>query len=223
MKKLILSVLLVTAFALVNAQNIRFGVQAGVTFASAKAKILGLNITSDSKVGFTAGVLADIPIADQFVFQPSLNFTQKGSKLSETDGADKIESKQTLNYIELPLNFLFQTEAGSGKFFAGIGPALGYGISGKAKDKETINGTTTETTEDIKFGTDKQNDHYKPFEFSGNILAGYELSNGAFIAVNYNLGLNNIDVEGSSDYTYKNRYFGIRIGYKFGGSATSKK
>lgn len=221
MKKIILSLLLVTGFVVLNAQNVRFGVTAGTTIASAKAKVSGISITSDSKVGFTIGVLADIALADQFVFQPGLNFTQKGSKLSVTEGTDKFESKQTLNYLEVPLNFLFQTEAGTGKFFAGIGPGLGFGLGGKSKDKETIDGTTTESTEDIKFGTNVDTDHYKPFEFSGNFLAGYELSNGVFVAANYNMGFSNLSIEGNGT-SYKNRYFGIRIGYKFGGNGGKK-
>ncbi|HET9057919.1 MAG TPA: porin family protein [Chitinophagaceae bacterium] len=220
MKKLFLLLLLLTGFIVLNAQNIRFGVTAGASIASAKGKTEGVSITSDSKVGFTGGVLVDIPLADQFAFQPGLNFLQKGSKFNINILGVQIDGKETLNYLELPLNFLFRTEAGSGKFFVGLGPVLGLGLSGKGEDKSTFNGQTIEEKYDVEFGTDVNTDHYKPFEFSGNVLAGYEFGNGIFIAVNYNLGISNIAVVDNTDNTtYRNRYFGIRLGYLFGGNA----
>ena len=196
-------------------QDIRFGIQAGTAIASQKAKQSGISITSDSKVGFTVGVISDISIAESFTFQPSLNFTQKGSKFNVSDGSESMESSQTLNYIELPLNFLYHAPAGKGKFFAGLGPVVNYGISGTAKVK--MGGESM--SEDINFGSNEDEDDYKPFEFSGNILAGYEFSNGVFVAANYNAGLSNIAVGGDSDNSLKNRYFGVKLGFKFGGAA----
>jgi len=196
-------------------QDIRFGIQAGTAIASQKAKQSGISITSDGKVGFTVGVTSDISIAESFTFQPSLNFTQKCSKFNVSDGSESMESSQTLNYIELPLNFLYHAPAGKGKFFAGLGPVVNYGISGKAKVK--MGGESM--SEDINFGSNEDEDDYKPFEFSGNILAGYEFSNGVFVAANYNAGLSNIAVGGDSDNSLKNRYFGVKLGFKFGGAA----
>jgi hypothetical protein len=203
MKKLLVVSIALFALISLNAQNIRFGVTAGTSIASQKFKSSGISISGDSKVGFTAGVLADMGVTENFVFQPGLNFTQKGSKIS----SNGVTATQTLNYIELPLNFLYNTAAGSGHFFGGIGPVLGYGISGKAEsDGES---------QDIHFGN-SDNDDYKPFEFSGNILAGYEFSNGVFVSANYNHGFSNILNGGDSGESAKNSYFGIRLGYKFG-------
>jgi len=196
-------------------QDIKFGIQAGAAMASQKAKQSGISITSDGKVGFTVGVLTDISVAENFTFQPGLNFTQKGSKFSISDGGESIKTTQTLNYLELPLNFLYRAPAGNGKFFAGLGPVLNYGISGKVKVQMT---GEPEVSEDIKFGSDEAEDDYKPFEFAGNILAGYEFSNGVYAAASYNAGLSNIGVGGDSDNSLKNLYFGVRIGFKFGGA-----
>ena len=201
-----LTVIGATAFS----QNIKWGIQAGTAIASQQAKQSGISITSDSKIGFTLGVLSDISITDNFAFQPGLNFTQKGSKFSDSDG----EVTQTLNYVDLPLNFLYHAPAGKGKFFAGLGPVVNYGISGKVKMTTT---GESEVSEDIKFGNDEAEDNYKPFEIGGNILAGYEFSNGVFAAASYNAGLSNIAVA-SDNTTVKNRYFGVKIGFKFGGA-----
>jgi hypothetical protein len=205
MKKLLVVPFALFSLIALNAQNIKFGVTAGASISSQKFKSSGISISGDSKIGFTAGVLADMGINENFVFQPGLNFTQKGSKIS----SGGVTATQTLNYIELPLNFLYKAPAGSGSFFGGIGPVLGYGISGKTESGGE--------SEDVHFGS-SDNDDYKPFEFSGNILAGYEFSNGFLVSVNYNHGLSNIVNSGGSDVTGKNSYIGIRIGYKFGGT-----
>ena len=130
-----------------------------------------------------------------------------------------METSQTLNYVELPLNFIYNAPAGNGKFFAGLGPVVNYGISGKGKMKMT---GESDVSEDINFGNDEDQDDYKPFEFAGNVLAGYEFSNGLFVAASYNAGLSNIAIGGDSDNSLKNRYFGLRIGFKFGGAKGAK-
>lgn len=197
------------------AQDIRFGIQAGTSIASQKAKAMGINISSDSKFSITAGVLAEVPVSGAISFQPALNFTQKGSKFSMSSFGMDAESSETLNYVELPLNVLYNASAGNGKFFGGLGPVLSYGFGGKAKSKES---GEPEVSEDIRFGSNKEEDHYKPFEFGGNIVAGYEFSNGVFVAASYYGGLSNILVDDSENSSLKNRYFGLRVGFKFGGS-----
>lgn len=209
MKKLLsLSFALLLIGAMTQAQTARFGFSAGAALASQSSKTSGISINSDSKAGFTLGVMSDISLSDAFSFQPGLNFTQKGGKFDFSDlgfpGAGDVN--YTLNYLELPLNVVFKANAGSGKFFVGAGPSLGFGLSGKVKSGSD--------EEDVNFGSNTEDD-LKPFDFGGNILAGYELSNGLFFALNYNTTLNNLSTE--SDVTTRNRYFGIRIGYLLGG------
>ena len=215
MKKVFLSITLISFISVATfAQSPRFGITAGVSLASMKAKENGLSVTSDGKVGLTVGLLADVSVAKNLTFQPGVNFTQKGSKFNFSDGGQSMESTQTLNYLELPLNFIYNAPTGSGKFFAGLGPVLGFGVSGKAKSKVT---GEAEESGDIKFGSNIDTDQYKPFEFAGNLLAGYEFSNGFFAAANYNMGLSNLAIGSDTDNSsLKNRYFGFKIGYKFG-------
>jgi hypothetical protein len=193
------------------AQIARFGVNAGVVFASGFEKDGNTTTTSKTKTGFTVGFLGDIVLTEKFSFQPGINFIQKGGKESSATFGITLESSTTLNYLELPLNLVYNAPAGSGYFFAGLGPVLGYGMNGKAKIKISTGG---ETTQDVKFGSGAG--ETKPFEFSGNVLAGYELSNGVFIAANYNMGISNLINDTPSNTSSKNRYFGIKLGYKFG-------
>ncbi len=187
-----------------------FGIAAGATFASYKASGPTIPITAKNqlRVGFTAGVTSSFSIGKSFNFEPALNFLQKGGDLKDDLTSDKL----TLNYLELPLNFVYKTHGAAGEFFAGAGLSLSLGLSGKDK---FIAGTYPATT-NIKFGT-AGNDDFKPLEFGINILAGYQLKNGLRVAANYNAGLNNILNTNGFDQigSYHNRYFGIRIGYMF--------
>lgn len=192
-----------------KAQNSSFGLTAGATFASYKAEVEDIALTSKTKIGFTVGVTSSIALGKNFSFQPGLNFLQKGGKLKQEGATDKT----TLNYLELPLNFVFNTHSSKGKFFAGAGPSLSMGLSGKGKWEDGGDSGT----DDIKFGSD-DDDILKPFELGANFLAGYQFAGGFFVAGNYNIALNNI-ANGDIDFNtkYHNRYFAIRIGYMFGG------
>ncbi|HLP37268.1 porin family protein [Lacibacter sp.] len=206
-KNFLLLVILVSSFSFAQAQSTRFGFTAGATLATQKIKVESVSIKSDGKIGFTAGVFADIALSEKFAFQPGLNFTQKGGKF---DGGEFAEDDvtMTLNYLELPLNVLYKAPAGNGKFFFGLGPSIAFGLSGKAKSGGE--------SEDINFGSDENEDAYKPLDFGGNIVAGYELSSGLLFSVNFNTTLNNINT--TSDATVRNTYFGLRIGYLLGGN-----
>lgn len=209
MKKLFFLMVIATIYT--TASFAQIGVQAGATFASFKVEdntTSSANQTSDSKVGLTVGVFTEVPVSTNFLFRPELNYTQKGGKVKTSVGTTSYESKLTLNYLELPLNFVYKA---SGGFFVGAGPVLGYGMSGKIKTKTG----STSTDDKIKFGGDASDD-LKAFEFAANLLAGYQVGNSIIITVLYNMGLSNLSND--SDETFKNRFFGIKLGKTFGSS-----
>ncbi len=211
MKKYFIVLILITTVTSYSvSQSPTFGVQAGITLANEKAKFADESEKSDSKIGFTAGILADFPLQDNLSFQPSLNFTQKGASTKDDSfGTEKI----TLNYLEVPLNLVFKIGE-RGQAYFGLGPVLSVGLSGK--DKFEFEGSTEE--EDITFGSNEDED-LKRFEFSGNILAGYMITGGLSITANYNMGISSI-VHGDNDLnaSIRNNYFGIRLGYLLSGN-----
>jgi hypothetical protein len=228
MKQISLSILSFSFALIVNAQSKHnskesktktvVGITGGVSIASMKAKASGVSFTTDSKVGLTIGIIADLNLSNHFILQQGLNFTQKGSKINLNSGTDRVNSKETLNYIELPVNLLYSIGVGKGKFFGGAGPAFSYGIGGKSESTITTNGQMTTDSHTVKFGNSAGRDDYKPIEIAGNIIAGYELANGLFFSANYNFGVNNIATDNNSSGKIHNRYFGLHIGYKFASS-----
>lgn len=205
MKKILILLLSLSLAATTSFAQIRVGLQAGAVYSSIKAKSGSISLTS-SKFGPTAGIIVDVPITENLVFQPAINYVQKGSKSSEED----YNSKISVNYIEVPLNILYRTSS-EGGFFVGLGPVISPAISGKSTI--TIMGETE--TEKIKFGSGEE--ELKRLEFSGNVLAGYEFSNGLFVSAGYNQGFTNL-VNDGDDVTFKNSFFSLKLGFKFGGN-----
>lgn len=189
--------------SVVWSQETRFGLQGGLSLASWTAKASGVSINSQSNTGFTFGATAFIPVSTQFTVQTGLNFVQKGAKSNDQGDEENIK----LNYIELPVNFLYTHQG----FFAGAGPTIAVGMSGT--DKVTSQGVTEKT--DIHFGSGTDDD-LKRFDFGANVTAGYMIPSGLMLSLNYNFGLSNLAPgTNSSDGKLLNRYFGIRIGYVF--------
>ena len=218
MKKLFLIAVLF-ALSIAGIGQTTFGVHVGGNLASVKSEFESDEQDNESKIGLLIGVVAEVPIASSISFRPELNFIQKGYKYEETLGSDKYTEDVTLNYLELPLNFIYNVPAGTGNVFFGVGPSIGFGISGKAKTTET---GESDQSIDVKFDGEKEdavtdnNAHLKALDFGGNILAGYKMTSGLFFSLGYTIGFANIAPD--EGVTFKNSGLALKIGYNFGKS-----
>ena len=204
MKK-IFSIMAVVAISTQSAaaQMASFGITTGAVLSNYSAKTDGEESPKlDSKVGLTFGIMSNIPINKSISFQPALNYIQKGASYTE----DETKIKIKLNYLELPLNFVYNAPEKNGHFFIGAGPYIAYGIAAKVKVGDV----------EVKghFGSG-EDDMAKPLEIGANVLTGYQFAGGFNIAANYNRGLNNISTDRSSKE--HNYYFGLRVGYMLSG------
>lgn len=211
MKKIFFSLVVLISITSIADAQITFAVSAGMananTFVKAgSGKVEGLG----AKNGFTGGVSATIPIGKQFSFQPAVNFVQKGFKNEE------FKTSLTLNYIEVPLNFVFNThnQDYDGKktddFFFGIGPYVAFSTTGQFKYK-TDSGTVTEK---VNFGNNSSKDEMKRIDAGANVVIGCMFFNNVFFSINYNIGLS--DLSADKGLRYRNNYLGVKLGYSFG-------
>lgn len=203
MKRKTTLLLLLISIASTSIAQTRFGLSGGLTLASIKASYDDESETSATKTGFTAGAFALAPLSKNISLMPGINYVQKGFTPKDLD-EDEI-NHITLNYLEVPINVLYETSG----FYFGAGPAISIGLSGK--EKYSVDNGDTETDE-IKFGSG--DDEVKPVEFSGNILTGYRFKNGLMLSANYNLGFSNL-MNDADDGKITNRYFGFRLAYVF--------
>jgi hypothetical protein len=200
-----------------SAQNARFGFTAGSVFANYTSKLDGETDNADSKTGITAGVFVDIPSGKHFSFQPALSFLQKGTKSEQTLGGATEKVSLNVNCIEVPLNFLYNAGSNTGNFFIGAGPSFAFALSGKTKYDDGTNSYS----EDIKFGSNEDEDDLKGLDLGANFLTGYRFPNGLQISGHYNAGLSNLMV-GTDSGTLKSSYFGVKVGLLLKGKKQTK-
>ena len=234
MKKIFLIAVGFTAICTTGFSQTKFGIQIGGNLGYNRVETNTSDKFSDKpRLGILAGFLADIPLGP-VSFRPELNFIQKGAKYFQTttigNAVFEDEIKLRTNYVELPLNFVYNVQTGGGKFFFGLGPNFALGLSGKTEYQEKITtGPTTVTSNgktDVKFSGDNaapNTTYLKRFDFGGNLLAGYAAGTGVTFNIGYTLGFSDIARNTPGiDYSRKNHGFTFKVGYLFGGSGSSK-
>ena len=215
-----IAAIMITAIPAVSQSGVSFGLRGGLNMQNINGKDFNGDALELSMIpGFHAGVVADIPIAPDFFFEPGLLFSTKGAKADEYLLGSM---KYNLSYIELPLNLVYKPMLGNGHFFIGFGPYIGYGISGKTTFE--IEGMTIE--KDIIFekefsSSSEQDDwaSFKRLDYGGNLFFGYQFEFGFSVQLNTQLGLAAISSENLSlpnDKTaFRNTGFGLSLGYNF--------
>jgi len=211
MKKLILG-LAVTAGSLAFAQQtpvtssnpVAFGVKAGMNVSS---------ITNDSglddqgsKIGFNAGVFANIPIASSFSIQPEVLYSQYGDKYDQTVLGTRYSSSRHLDYIAVPVMFQYNVIP---NLYLEAGPEFGFMVNAKNKAKNETNNETISESGDYK-------DSLNKFNFGIGIGAGYYFTDNIGITARYVAGLTDIakDRPNGSD-AIRNNLFQVGLAFKF--------
>ncbi|WP_336830311.1 porin family protein [Sphingobacterium multivorum] len=205
MKKLLLSAAILFGSLGAFAQGgLGYGLRAGVNIPKYSTS-LG---DTKSNTGFFVTGYLDAPVSPFFSIQPGLSLQNKGAKWVETSNS---ELKESVMSLDIPVNLVAKLPTGgSGNFFVGAGPYVGFGLSGKRKGEQTTQGDIiTKVDRDIEFGSGSGKD-LKTTDFGVNFLAGYQLTNGFQINAGYGLGLTNLAPNGGS---IKNRVWSVGIGF----------
>jgi len=206
MKKLLLCAA-IAVFGLwnVNAQEVKFGVKAGLNLAS----ISGDDTEDfDGRTSFHFGGVAEIKITDKFSFQPELLYSAQGANSTYEDQFEKEEVTLKLDYINLPLMAKYYVAEG---FSIEAGPQIGFLMNSEV-DYDYIDKESPEFNES---GTEDLKDVTKGIDFGLNIGLGYKMNTGLNFGARYNLGLSNINDD--PDYSGKNQnsVIQVSVGYMF--------
>jgi hypothetical protein len=229
MKKTILSLVAVGLMATAANAQIAIAPELGLNLSDISAKSQdpagGTHTTSTSmRPGLAVGAIVDIGITGNIFFQPGLFYEMTGAK-----STDAPQSKININTLVIPLNFEYKFGvAGGNRFFAGVGPYIGYNISGKETwDADPANyipaGSHT-----LTFGSDKGSalgtgDDLKALDLGLGLNVGYLLSNGFYVRAHYQMGLTNLLPGGDDKNSFKTSAFGLTVGYYLTGQKGSKK
>ncbi len=139
-----------------------------------------------SKIGFKAGVSADINIVNSFAISTGLFYSMQGFEpKGDGDG-------MTAGYLNLPIYASYRLNfAEASQLQINFGPYLAYGLH----------------------GDDHYFDMVKRFDMGLGVGAGYTLKRW-FLGIDYQFGLMDINDMGG-DGTIKNNNFSVTIGYNF--------
>ncbi len=203
--------------------QLSWGVQGTGTLSNATFKVVE-DITPEKKMKITpgGGLVVQYQVSGKFAIRSGINFLQQGIKLSASEvpagggmPSVSIQSNSKLNYLQLPVSFLYTMPAGEAQLYAGAGSYLNYGISGKTITRTVYETTTgkevSEDTEDVFKAAAGNESMFKRVDLGVSVIAGIKFSNGMFANAGYQVGLSNIDR--SEGYSYKNRGLQITIGY----------
>lgn len=242
MKKLVLFLLAFAAVsAQMNAQLTGIGVRPTLSLSTYKLS-KGYNDIYDAslRVGGGLAAFAEFNLGNRFTFQPEIAFMQRGGNIrSETnvywDGPDfgypegykvvDLRQRETLNYIDIPLNFEKNFGGGNIGAYVSVGTTFSFAVgNGRGMEELTVEYPTSEggvTSQidraeyTIEMGSGR-NDDYKAYDFGLNLGAGVAFireSGELSFDVRFVQGLRNVDVGSLKN---RNLQFGISYMYYLG-------
>ena len=144
-------------------------------------------------------------VSDSLSFMSHLHLEAKTEFIQKK--SNDVGTITTLNYFEVPLYALYQTQNrhGGNVVGGGIGPYFAYGLGGKAKTK--ANGQTYSSN-----SFDKTNG-FKRFDYGLSIMAGYTIHQSFCFSLSYELGLANIDRNSRYGDKVKNSGMSLNVSY----------
>ncbi|MGV2450778.1 MULTISPECIES: porin family protein [Chryseobacterium] len=197
MKKIFLGLALVagtfafsqkTSTSTASSSPVRFGVKAGLNISTLTENDF------NSKAGFYGGLFANIPVAQDFSFQPEVLYNGMGAKIKGTN-----DIKVNLDYISVPLMLQYNALP---NLYLEAGPQFSFLINSKLK--------ADSNSADAK-------DLFKGFDFGIGLGAGYYFTDNIGITARYVAGLTDVakDRPDLSEDKAKNGVFQVGLAYKF--------
>lgn len=201
MKKLqIATITFLLAFT-VQAQDIVYGAKAGINFASLNGDV---ESEASGRTSIHLGGFGEYMLTDQIGLQAELLYSAQGNKLDISSDGFTEESTLKLTYLNIPL---------LGKYYftenisVEAGPQIGLLLS--AENEFTF--TDSDFPEDNESGTVDIKDGLNGLDLAFAIGGTYKLDSGLSFSLRYNIGLSNINSEGSA--SAQNAVFQISAGY----------
>jgi len=209
---LVLCTLLVCATITAQSEKVKIGVKAGLNIASLTFDENELE--SSQKTGFTAGIMAEIPLAKNFSVQPEVLYSQQGMKFSYSDidvANSSYKSTITLNYLNIPVMLKYYVLKG---LSVQAGPQIGILLKSNNKYQDNFLGYDNHENYNLS-------DYTNAFDTSVNLGVGYQFKDKFYVDLRYNISYSDVFKEANSNGNYvinsdmRNRVFQITIGYFF--------
>lgn len=184
--------------------QMRFGIKAGVNLMNlGKYSIGGSDYSTDSKVGFQAGIYADLPMGGGFAFMPEITYTQKGAKLKETILSNKAELNAKINYLDVPILIGYKATP---EFSIFVGPQASFLLSQSTEFRN--NG--------VKVGDEYDSTkNFKKSIVGGVVGVGYSFTPNVSVNARYTMDFQKAFDDNLNQDKLKNKGFALSLGYTF--------
>lgn len=193
--------------------QIGYGVKTGLNLAKYSQVADVLQKYQKNNLSYFVTAYADFPITSQFSIQPGISLQGKGAKYSGEAEGSEFALTQNVMSLELPLNAVYYFPTGSGHVFLGVGPYIGFNISGKQQGEGALNQMFTgSSTRKMSFSGEER--QMNMIDAGLNFLAGYKLYNGILLHVGYGLGLSNLTPD-KDQKNSSNRVISFGVGFQF--------
>ncbi|MBS7253581.1 porin family protein [Flavobacterium branchiicola] len=212
MKKsiLILCSLFLCGSVMAQDKKVKLGVKAGLNISSLSLDESELN--SSSKTGFTAGLMAEIPLTKNFSVQPEVLYSQQGVKLSYSDAAianSHYKSTIGLNYLNIPVMLKYYVVKG---LSLQTGPQIGILLKANNKSQDNFLGYENQDNYNLS-------DFTNGVDAAANFGLGYQFKDKFYADLRYTISYSDVFKEATDTYVInsdmKNRIFQITVGYFF--------
>lgn len=232
MKKIsIILILLVSGFIAKSQddQGLHFGLKITPAIAWLKTDTKGIE-SNGSKFGFAYGLMTEFRFSDHYSFATGIDVTYRGGNLRSTTTIDEpgiqtvvttLDSKSTLQYIEIPLTLKLKTnEIGYLTYYLQAGLSPGINLKARA-DYSSVTETTPAGGTKVTTNSESTDNDIKPDinNFNLSMLIGggveYTLSGSTvlLVGIQFNNGL--LDIADGTQSKINTNMLGLSIGILF--------
>ncbi|PQA93103.1 hypothetical protein B0A69_13175 [Chryseobacterium shigense] len=227
MKKLILGIAIAGSF-MANAQEkteaqskspITFGVKGGMNISSLTdgSEEGYSNYERKAKIGFNAGVFANIPVSGKFSIQPELLYNGLGSKIESSIFFDipaaRMNGKETLSlsYLSIPLMLQYNLLP---DLYVEAGPEFGFLLGGRSKNEMTQTNNLDGSSSTRSYSGKIAMYMFNKFNFGIGLGAGYYFTQNLAVTARFTAGITEVYKLNSGD-TVRNNSLQMGLAYKF--------
>ncbi len=194
-----------------KSSGMTIGVMAGANYTKASLDPEETGVDYEYKTGWLVGAFLGIPVNSMISIEPQVFYSQKGTKISATQGSGEAEIK--LGYVEVPLLLkVWIPVSGNVEPYFFAGPEFEYNSSCKVK------GSAFGITSEADCEGSQADVSIKSTDFAATGGAGIQfLMGGQSVRVDarYTQGLTDINDSSNDDTKAKLKGFAVTVGIGF--------
>jgi len=199
-----------------HSQALEIGFKGGLNFSNMleESDFSTFSDVYNYTTGYNIGIMLSTAPVGGVGGESGLYLNTRGFDIEEGDDQNGVVGTYKTLWLEVPFKATTEAELGPLTFFAGAGVSGSLGLSGSSDMDFTVLGVTTNTTEDIVWGSDPEESDLIRIDYGAVASAGVEFMS-FMLELGYYHGLANLSPYTEDNYVISSRYITVLLGYKF--------